>query len=91
MANGAQVAPSHDETTPGPVDRDTSARLAPPPVAMQNTSEMHDAAVNPPAGGRMVAGRDQPTTGTTGVGTVVGTAEGSVVVVAIGADVVVLV
>jgi len=88
VADGSQVAPSHDETTPGPVDSDKSATLLPPPAARQNTSEMQEVAVKPPAGGRVVAGRDQPTTGTTGVGTVVGTAEGSVLVVAVGNEVV---
>src|ERR1019366_4698157 len=39
---------------------------------------MHDTEVNPPAGGRVGDGGDQPATGTTGVGTVVGTADGSV-------------
>jgi hypothetical protein len=46
---------------------------------------MHDSEVNPPAGGSDVAGWDQPTAGITGVGTVVGTADGSVVVVGAGA------
>jgi hypothetical protein len=40
---------------------------------------MQDREVNPPAGGSDVAGCDHPTVGTTGVGTVVGTAEGAVV------------
>jgi hypothetical protein len=41
---------------------------------------MHDTPVNPPTGGRVVAGCDHPAAATTGVGTVVGTADGSVVV-----------
>jgi hypothetical protein len=63
--------------------------LDPPPAARQKTFEMHDTEVNPPTGGRAVRGRDHPAAGTTGVATVVGTAEGRVVVgalVVVGAD-----
>jgi hypothetical protein len=63
------------------VESAASASFDPPPAARQNTAEMHDSEVNPPAGGSVVTGRDQPTVGTTGVGVVVGTAEGRVVVV----------
>ena len=60
-------------------------------MARQKTTEMQDTEVKPPAAGSVVAGRDHPTVGTTGVGTVVGTADGKVVVVGglvVGAEVV---
>ncbi len=75
------MAPSHEATTPGPTESSASASLEPPPAARQNTSEMHDREVNPPAGGNEGTGRDQPMAETTGVGTVVGTADGMVLVV----------
>jgi hypothetical protein len=81
VAGVLHVALSHEATTPGPMDSAASAWLEPPPAARQNTSEMHDREVKPPAGGSDVAGWDQPRAGTTGVGTVVGTADGRVVVV----------
>jgi hypothetical protein len=65
------------------VESAASASFDPPPAARQNTAEMHDSEVNPPAGGSVVTGRDHPTVGTTGVGMVVGTADGNVVVVVV--------
>jgi len=89
MPGVPQVAPSHEATTPEPVELAASASLEPPPAAIQNTSEMHDSEVNPPAGGSDVAGWDQPAAGTTGDGAVVGTADGRAdVVVVVGAVVV---
>jgi hypothetical protein len=58
---------------------------------MQKVSEMHDTEVNPPPGGRVARGTDQPGAGTMAVGTavvggvVVGGGRGVVVVVPAGA------
>jgi hypothetical protein len=65
-----------------------SAALAPPPTATQKVSEMHDSEVNPPPGGSVVRDPVHPGARATGATTVVGVAEGRVVV---GAGTVVLV
>jgi hypothetical protein len=54
--------------------------LAPPPEATQKVSEMQDSEVNPPPGGRVVSEPLQPGACSTGTGTVVGVADGGVVV-----------
>ncbi len=91
---GDQMAPSHDRATPAPELSAASAWFTPPPTATQSTSDKHERPVIPPAGAKTVAGDDQPGVGTTGAGTVVGTADGTVVVVVVdvvGATVVVVV
>jgi len=90
---GDQMTPSHDRETPAPEVSAESAWFTPPPTATQSTSDRHERPVTPPAGAKTVAGEDQPGVGTTGAGTVVGTADGTVVVVVdvVGATVVVVV
>lgn len=87
----AQVAPSQDAATPGPVAADAAPLPVPPPTAMQKVSEMQETELNPPAGGSTVRTLLQPGTGTTGVGTVVGTADrpDAVIEEAAGSDAVV--
>jgi len=67
--------------TPDPVVSLASAVLAPPPTATHRVSEMHDSEVNPPPGGRLVRDPVHPGAWTTGATTVVGVADGRVVVV----------
>jgi hypothetical protein len=84
-----QTAPSHDRATPEPDVVAVPAPSVPPPDATQKVSEMHEREENPPAGGSAVSDDVQPGAGTTGAGTEVGAADGSVVVVVVvGAGVV---
>jgi hypothetical protein len=85
---GAQAAPSQDTALPGPVASEAAPLPVPPPTAMQKVSEMQETELKPPAGGRAVRTELHPATGTTGEGTVVGTADGVVVDVVAGAVVV---
>jgi hypothetical protein len=58
---------------------------------MQNVSEMHDRDDKPPPGGKVVSVWLQPGAGSAGIGTVVATPDGIVVVVVAGTVVVVAV
>lgn len=49
----------------------------PPPTAMQKVSDRQESEVNPPPGGTVLRSSVQPAAGLTGVGTVVGTADGA--------------
>ena len=79
-ASPGGTVPGVHHAGPGGVGR-RRPRSHPPPTATQNTSEMQDTEVKPPPGGRAVrrCGTSRRA-GTTGVGTVVGTAEGGAVV-----------
>lgn len=57
----------------------------PPPTAMQKVSDRQESEVNPPPGGTVLRSSAQPGTGLTGVGTVVGTADGAEVGTDVGA------
>jgi hypothetical protein len=71
-----QTAPSHDSLTPDPVANSEGMPLVPPPAAMQKVFERQDSEVKPPPGGTVLRFSVHPVVGLTGVGTVVGMADG---------------